>query len=57
MTRLHEDEDAKITLTVGNGAPASVSWKLERDGVEVPVVLNDDGGELDFDEMATATIR
>lgn len=51
VTRLHEDEDAKITLTVGNGAPASVSWKLERDGVEVPVVLNDDGGELDFDEM------
>lgn len=47
-SELHEDETADVALSVDRGTPVSVVWTLTCNGVEVPVRLDDDGGQLDF---------
>jgi len=47
--KVHEDETAAISLTVGHGTLSTVQWAMTRDGKGVSVSLDDHGGKLTFD--------
>lgn len=58
--KFHEDETAKISLTVEHGTPSTVQWAMTRDGEGVLISLDDNGGTLAFDGagayVLTATV-
>ena len=49
VDKLHEDEDAAISMAVGHGVPTTIQWSMTRNGVEVPLSLENEGKTLSFE--------
>lgn len=49
VDKLHEDEDAAISISVEHGVPTSIQWSMTRNGEEVSLSLENEDKTLSFE--------
>ncbi len=49
VDKLHEDEDAAISMIVEHGVPTAIQWSMTRNGEEIPLSLENGDKTLSFE--------